>query len=185
MAEARHFNLRPIPTFAEGAPGTSENGYYTWPRLGFNGEIAPGVREELPEAVRDAKGLHALMDTRRGAMPGKRTATASTAILHPRMVKYWRTTSRSGKIRSASSMPGKYSALDEILEEDIANGFAGPSPLADYHPSPEDLARAAEFDALVWSPESRAKAAAMRAWAAQESARISAEIAAESFPASA
>lgn len=49
---------------AAGHPGSGYNGYYTWPRFGFNGPITPG--HALPPKYQRAKTLHQLFDMEGG-----------------------------------------------------------------------------------------------------------------------
>ena len=49
------------------------NGYYTWPRLGYDAELEPEYRRKLPEQFRDARTVQDLMATREGAEHWKRT----------------------------------------------------------------------------------------------------------------
>ena len=44
-----------IGIIASGFQGSPYNGYYTWPRLGFRGNISPGRQKEIA----DATGIHA------------------------------------------------------------------------------------------------------------------------------
>lgn len=45
-----------IHASAEGAPGTDLNGYYTWPRLGYEGTIAPEQFQRLPASIQAKMG---------------------------------------------------------------------------------------------------------------------------------
>jgi hypothetical protein len=46
-----------ICTYAEGQPGDPEfNGYYTWPRLGYDGKIPDRAWVRIPEALRSRMG---------------------------------------------------------------------------------------------------------------------------------
>lgn len=44
--------FREISTLAFGGPKSTWQGYYVWPRLGFDGEIDPDVLEKVPEDLR-------------------------------------------------------------------------------------------------------------------------------------
>ncbi len=43
-----------------------ENGYYTWPRFGFDGALTPTLRAALPDRFRTAKTVLDLIETREG-----------------------------------------------------------------------------------------------------------------------
>ena len=43
-----------------------ENGYYTWPRFGFEGVLPPDVQRVLPIGLQDAKTVLDVMETERG-----------------------------------------------------------------------------------------------------------------------
>jgi hypothetical protein len=57
---ARSLGIRRISLNA--GAGGDENGYYTWARLGFNGELDNGVRARLPPHLADVKDLNELME---------------------------------------------------------------------------------------------------------------------------
>jgi len=46
--------------------GHGENGYYTWPRFGFNGGLPTRVRRRLPDNLHGRRTVLDLMDCRRG-----------------------------------------------------------------------------------------------------------------------
>lgn len=48
------------------ARGEDTNGYYTWARLGYDGEISDGIRAKAPEAFAGAKRVSDLMRTKEG-----------------------------------------------------------------------------------------------------------------------
>jgi GNAT superfamily N-acetyltransferase len=53
---ARRLGVRYVTLYAEGDPGSSTNGYYTWPRMGFDAEIPPHlVKIKLPPEFQDAR----------------------------------------------------------------------------------------------------------------------------------
>ena len=55
-----------VELFAEGDKKNKDyNGYYTWPRLGYNAELTPYVKSKLPAPYNTVKDLHQLF-----AMPG-------------------------------------------------------------------------------------------------------------------
>jgi hypothetical protein len=43
-----------------------ENGYYTWPRLGFDGVLPDALREQLPIGVEDARTVLDVMESEKG-----------------------------------------------------------------------------------------------------------------------
>ena len=55
-----------IVTEAHGFAGSDQNGYYTWPRLGYNAPLPAATRRRLPSALRDAHDLHTLLATTAG-----------------------------------------------------------------------------------------------------------------------
>jgi hypothetical protein len=64
---ARTLGVAYVAADAEGSPFGTLNGYYTWARLGFNGEIPSSVRAKMPPTLRDALDLLDLMDRPGGA----------------------------------------------------------------------------------------------------------------------
>ncbi len=46
--------------------GKQYNGYYTWPRLGYNGAIPADLQADLPKGLKGSKDLHDLMKTKSG-----------------------------------------------------------------------------------------------------------------------
>jgi hypothetical protein len=59
---ARELGIRRIKTLAQGYPGDPEfNGYYTWPRLGFNARLTADQKRRLPDSLKGAQDLHDLM----------------------------------------------------------------------------------------------------------------------------
>lgn len=65
-----------IVTDAAGRKGTSENGYYTWARLGYNGGIQQAARAALPAKFRKAKDIQHLMRMKGGPEAWKEHGTA-------------------------------------------------------------------------------------------------------------
>lgn len=55
-----------ITTTAAGGPGTGLNGYYTWPRLGFDASLTDYLIAKLPAELRAARRLSDLMATEAG-----------------------------------------------------------------------------------------------------------------------
>lgn len=66
VAELRRAGFTRIDTFAAGQLGDTYNGYYTWPRLGFNAKIPARLRPQLPEALQGAQTLQDLYATPEG-----------------------------------------------------------------------------------------------------------------------
>ena len=65
---ARQLGARQIRTDAAGSPGGSFNGYYTWPRFGYNRRLTPTQQGEAESAgLGRPNDLHALMQTPGGA----------------------------------------------------------------------------------------------------------------------
>ncbi len=58
---AREMGISYLVTDAEGSPAGTLNGYYTWARLGFNGEIPQQVREMLPPSLSNVSDILDLM----------------------------------------------------------------------------------------------------------------------------
>jgi hypothetical protein len=63
---ARRLGVTQIRTLA--GRGSGENGYYTWPRFGFNGPLPPAVQRRLPSDLRPARTVLHLMSSE----PGRR-----------------------------------------------------------------------------------------------------------------
>ncbi|MCI0389000.1 MAG: hypothetical protein MOB07_09595 [Acidobacteria bacterium] len=55
-----------IEAFAAGGPGKIYNGYYTLPRLGFDGPLKPAVMAQAPRNLRDAKTIQELFSRQGG-----------------------------------------------------------------------------------------------------------------------
>lgn len=55
-----------IQTNADGSAEGPQNGYWTWPRLGFDGPLNEMHREGIPPALADAKTVRDLMKTEEG-----------------------------------------------------------------------------------------------------------------------
>jgi hypothetical protein len=64
---ARTLGVAYIATDAEGSPTGTLNGYYTWARLGFNGDVPAAVARGLPVAFRDVIDVLDLVDRPGGA----------------------------------------------------------------------------------------------------------------------
>lgn len=64
---ANQAGIKTIRTLASGEPGTKLNGYYTWPRIGYNGEIPATLRANMPKELRSSKTTHELFDKPGGA----------------------------------------------------------------------------------------------------------------------
>lgn len=45
-----------------------ENGYYTWPRFGFNGALPEAMREDLPIGLEDARSVLDVMESEKGRL---------------------------------------------------------------------------------------------------------------------
>jgi len=61
---ARTLGIERIEVVAGRRPG--ENGYYSWPRYGFAGPLAPEVRRRLPPGLDHARDVLELMDSAAG-----------------------------------------------------------------------------------------------------------------------
>jgi SPP1 gp7 family putative phage head morphogenesis protein len=64
VANARALKVREIRAHA--AREADKNGYYTWPRLGYNASIPASLRRALPDGLKGAKTLHDLMRSPEG-----------------------------------------------------------------------------------------------------------------------
>ena len=64
---ARALGVAYLAADAEGSPTGTFNGYYTWARLGFNGDVPAGVARALPQQFRDVTDLLDLLDRPGGA----------------------------------------------------------------------------------------------------------------------
>lgn len=63
-----------VTTAGKGGGGKDKmNGYYTWPRLGYDAPLEEQYRRKLPEQFRDARTVQDLMATREGAEHWKQT----------------------------------------------------------------------------------------------------------------
>jgi hypothetical protein len=60
----RRLGIDRIETFAARRRG--ENGYYTWPRFGFDGPLPPAIQETLPPKLRPASRVLDLMEAEDG-----------------------------------------------------------------------------------------------------------------------
>ncbi|UOP04999.1 hypothetical protein [Conchiformibius kuhniae] len=61
---ARKLGIERIETYA--VRGETENGYYTWARLGFDGDLTADILNRLPDDLHHAKRVSDLMQTERG-----------------------------------------------------------------------------------------------------------------------
>jgi hypothetical protein len=59
--QARKLGVEYINTDAIGRKGADHNGYYTWARLGYDGDIPPAVRSRMPAQFRDYETVHEIM----------------------------------------------------------------------------------------------------------------------------
>ena len=64
LHHARLLSVTRIETTAGRAE--DENGYYTWPRFGFDGPLPGGIRPILPHGLRHARALLDLLECKRG-----------------------------------------------------------------------------------------------------------------------
>jgi GNAT superfamily N-acetyltransferase len=64
VENARAMGVSKINTVAGRGPG--ENGYYTWPRLGYDAKLAGKYRDKLPESLKGADKLSDLVKTPEG-----------------------------------------------------------------------------------------------------------------------
>ncbi len=62
--QAHRLGLARIET--TGGRSGGENGYYTWPRFGFDGPLSPWVRRSLPAGLHRARSVLDLMETLAG-----------------------------------------------------------------------------------------------------------------------
>ena len=63
---ARRLGIRQIKTLAGRGPG--ENGYYTWPRFGFNAPLPPAIQRRLPPELQPARTVLDLMHSPPGRL---------------------------------------------------------------------------------------------------------------------
>jgi hypothetical protein len=63
---ARRLGVARIEIVAGRGPG--ENGYYTWPRFGFNGPLPPAIQRRLPPELLSARTVLGLMSSRPGRL---------------------------------------------------------------------------------------------------------------------
>jgi hypothetical protein len=63
---ARRLGLAQIEILAGRGPG--ENGYYTWPRFGFNGPLPPAIQRRLPPELLPAQTVLNLMSSQPGRL---------------------------------------------------------------------------------------------------------------------
>lgn len=66
LFEAKNQGYSNVELVAEGKKGTGENGYYTWPRLGFDGELTREQREQAKKSGFDVKKVSELMNSDAG-----------------------------------------------------------------------------------------------------------------------
>lgn len=66
VEQASRLGVSVIRTTAGGGPGQQLNGYYTWPRLGYDGPIPVVPKMKLPDELLDAERLSDLMRTPEG-----------------------------------------------------------------------------------------------------------------------
>lgn len=74
------------------------NGYYTWPRMGFNAPIPPDLQEQLPEALHDCKTTNDLMLSDGGADWWRTHGTplqVTLAFDNPNSMHVWNTYARA------------------------------------------------------------------------------------------
>ena len=64
ISYAKHLGVRCIETTAGRYP--SENGYYTWPRFGFNGPLPESVKQKLSPGLGHAREVLDLIETQSG-----------------------------------------------------------------------------------------------------------------------
>lgn len=63
---ATRLGVQEIRTVAGGGPGQDQNGYYTWPRFGYDAPLPERIAARLPESLRPAARLSDLMRTPEG-----------------------------------------------------------------------------------------------------------------------
>jgi hypothetical protein len=73
VENASRLGVEQIETFAAGwgrnrGAGSTYNGYYTWPRFGYDGALSSEQRARLPEALKDAQRVSDLMRTESGRL---------------------------------------------------------------------------------------------------------------------
>jgi hypothetical protein len=56
--------------------GDHENGYYTWPRFGFDGPLPPRIHSMLPLGLTSAKSVLDLMDSKQGRQWWQKNGTS-------------------------------------------------------------------------------------------------------------
>lgn len=63
---AARLGVKRINTHAVGAPGSADNGYATWPKFGYDGEIPDVPKQHLPASLAGSERLSDLMRTPEG-----------------------------------------------------------------------------------------------------------------------
>lgn len=66
VAAAARYDYARILTYAAGKPGGHMNGYYTWPRIGYDGTFSAEESAKLPENLRTAQTVQDLMASPEG-----------------------------------------------------------------------------------------------------------------------
>ncbi|HUT11864.1 MAG TPA: hypothetical protein VMY42_15290 [Thermoguttaceae bacterium] len=66
LSNAELLGIRRIKTIA--GRGEDENGYYTWPRFGFDGPLSGKIRDCLPPGFERARSMLDLMDCEKGRL---------------------------------------------------------------------------------------------------------------------
>ena len=71
---ARALGIVGVETFAERRP--DDQGYYHWPRFGFDGPLSGAIRQQLPEQLAAARSVLDLIETRAGRQWWRRHGVA-------------------------------------------------------------------------------------------------------------
>jgi hypothetical protein len=79
----RRLGIERIEAEAAGGPGLALNGYYTWPRLGFDAPLTPVEQTRLPSALAGATRLHELLTRPGGLAYWRRHGSGREMIFDP------------------------------------------------------------------------------------------------------
>jgi len=77
---ATRYGYARILTYAAGKPDGHMNGYYTWPRLGYNGAFSAEEKTRLPNTFRSARTVQDIMATPEGRQWWKANGWAKELI---------------------------------------------------------------------------------------------------------
>jgi len=76
ISSAQEMGIKSLRTFAARGDNDHSNGYYTWPRLGYDGDVpwysvynrkgGSATKDDTPESIRDAKRISDVMRTKEG-----------------------------------------------------------------------------------------------------------------------